>query len=82
MSDGKTSTELIAPYGGRLINLFVNVDDYAACRERATFLPSIQIPPRSLCDLKLLSIGTFSSLDRFMGEKDCQSVLRDIGLPR
>jgi sulfate adenylyltransferase len=71
---------LIAPYGGRLINLFVNVDDYAACRERATFLPSIQISPRSLCDLELLSIGAFSPLDRFMGEKDYQSVLKEMRL--
>jgi sulfate adenylyltransferase len=63
-------TDLISPYGGKLINLMqsVEVADAAA-------LPSIQISDRSQCDLELLATGAFSPLDRFMTQADYRSVL-------
>jgi len=72
--------ELIAPYGGRLTDLVVADKDRAAWREKAASLPSIQISPRALCDLEMLSVGAFSPLDRFMGEKDYHAVLKDMRL--
>lgn len=76
----KGDAALITPYGGTLINLLVQEEDRAACREKATFLPSIQISARSLCDLELLCCGAFSPVDRFMGEKDYTSVLKEMRL--
>ncbi|MGH7844730.1 MAG: bifunctional sulfate adenylyltransferase/adenylylsulfate kinase, partial [Candidatus Binatia bacterium] len=34
-----------------------------------------QLSPRSLCDLEIMAVGGFSPLDRFMGQKDYESVL-------
>jgi len=64
---------LIAPYGGPLIDL-VEPRDSDLARYAAT-LPSLQISERSRCDLELLATGAFSPLDRFMGQRDFQSVL-------
>ena len=76
----KSGAGLIAPYGNRLTDLLVADQDRAAWREKALSLPSIQISPRTLCDLELLSVGAFSPLDRFMGEKDYHAVLKDMRL--
>ncbi|MFN3373873.1 MAG: adenylyltransferase, partial [Chloroflexus sp.] len=59
---------LIPPYGGRLIDLVVPVEERVALLEEATHLPSIQISMRSLCDLELLATGGFSPLTGFMGQ--------------
>ncbi len=73
--------ELIAPYGGKLVDLRV-----ADAREReewiarAPSLPAIQLSPRSLCDLELLATGAFSPLERFMGEADYRRVLAEMRL--
>jgi hypothetical protein len=61
-------SSLIAPYGGRLIDLFA--DEHETLIARARHLPSLQLSPRSLCDLELLAVGGFSPLDRFMGGAD------------
>jgi sulfate adenylyltransferase len=71
---------LIPPYGGRLINLLVASEERRALLEEAARLPSIQISPRSLCDLELLATGGFSPLDRFMGRADYERVLHDMRL--
>jgi sulfate adenylyltransferase len=64
---------LIPPYGGRLVDLIeprtTDLFRYAAT------LPSLQISERSRCDLELLATGAFSPLDRFMSQRDHQSVL-------
>ena len=62
--------ELISPYCGELVNLLVEDDERRELTEHANKLPSLQLSPRSLCDLELLSIGAFSPLDRFMGKAD------------
>jgi sulfate adenylyltransferase len=66
-------TNLIPPYGGRLIDLF---DPSAS----AGSLPSIQISERSRCDLELLATGGFSPLDRFMSRADYERVLDEMRL--
>lgn len=67
--------ELIAPYGGELINRIVHPDIAEELRYTANALPSIQISERALCDLELIATGGFSPLDRFMGKDDYESVL-------
>ena len=71
---------LIRPYGERLINLVVDDEDHARLAAYAIRLPSVQLSPRSLCDLELLAEGAFSPLDRFMGKADYDRVLEDMCL--
>jgi sulfate adenylyltransferase len=70
--------KLVAPYGGKLVDLLVPDKERAILVQRAKQLPSIQISFRSVCDLELMAIGAFSPLDRFMGEQDYRSVLREM----
>lgn len=74
-----TST-LISPYGGRLIDLMVPPDELPEARAYATTLPSLQVSPRVVCDLELLSSGAFSPVDRFMGEADFRRVVTEMRL--
>ncbi|HET7341093.1 MAG TPA: bifunctional sulfate adenylyltransferase/adenylylsulfate kinase [Methylomirabilota bacterium] len=73
-------SSLIAPYGGRLVDLRVPADEAAALREAAGRLPSLQLSDRSVCDLELLASGAFSPLDRFMGRADHERVIREMRL--
>jgi sulfate adenylyltransferase len=48
----KVSAPLIAPYGGKLVQLVVeDQEERAALLERAKRLPSVQLSPRTLCDV-------------------------------
>jgi len=69
-------SELITPYGGELIDLLVPEEEPEALIHRAGSLPWIQLSVRSLCDLELLATGAFSPVDRFMNQRDYESVLR------
>ena len=71
------SANLIAPYGGKLVNLLVGDEERRALTEVATRLPSIQLSARSICDLEMLAVGAFSPLDRFMGKRDYKCVLNE-----
>ena len=74
--DSSPSTQLlIPPYGGRLVDLLVTSEERQNSLRKAVELPSIQLSPRSLCDLELLATGAFSPLDRFMGRADYERVL-------
>ncbi|MEO8394242.1 MAG: sulfate adenylyltransferase, partial [Chloroflexota bacterium] len=79
MMNGNTPT-LIAPYGGTLINLLVPPDELEERKAYASRLRSLQLSPRSVCDLELLAVGGFSPLDRFMGQADYQGVLDEMRL--
>jgi sulfate adenylyltransferase len=72
--------QLIAPYGGELVDLLVNADEKTELIRKASALHSIQLSLRSLCDLELLACGAFAPLDRFMGEDDYYSVLEEMRL--
>jgi sulfate adenylyltransferase len=74
------SDTLIAPYGGELVHLLVAGAERAALLEEASHLPSLQISPRSVCDLELLATGGFSPLTRFMGQADYDSVCAQMRL--
>ena len=78
MIDMGESSTLIAPYGGKLIDLSPSEESARQRRERVTELPSLQISERAVCDLELIVNGAFSPLDRFMGESDYRSVLESM----
>jgi sulfate adenylyltransferase len=71
---------LIPPYGGKLVDLLVPPDDLDEVAAYANTLPSLQLSPRSLCDLEMLAVGAFSPLDRFMTAADHQRVLDELRL--
>jgi len=71
---------LISPYGGELVDLLAPAEELEEAKTYAASLPSIQISPRSVCDLELLSTGAFSPLDRFMAKTDHQRMLDEMRL--
>ena len=71
------TANLIAPYGGQLVNLLVDDEEKQELKEYAAHLHSIQLSTRTLCDLELLAVGAFSPLDRFMGKRDYKCVLNE-----
>jgi sulfate adenylyltransferase len=66
-------TSLIAPYGGRLINLMSPRPE--ALQEEALKLPSLDLNALATAELELLMGGAYSPLSRFMGHADYESVL-------
>jgi sulfate adenylyltransferase len=74
------NSNLISPYGGRLVDLLVPVGELVELKSHAGTLPSLQLTERSVCDLEELAIGAFSPLDRFMGQQDYQRVLDEMRL--
>ena len=84
LSDVKEGTtahsSLIPPYGGKLVNVLVAPEERASLTATANNLVSLQLTPRSLCDLELLATGAFSPLDRFMGRADYLNVLERMRL--
>lgn len=79
-NENSSNTNIVAPYGGTLVDLNVPHDQVESVKQYAKDLPSIQLSERSICDLELLATGAFSPLDRFMGRKDHKSVLDDMRL--
>src|SRR6516162_6686308 len=76
----ETIQGLVSPYCGELVNLLVADEERRELTEYANKLPPLQLSPRSLCDLDLLSVGAFSPLDRFMGKADYTAVLEKMRL--
>jgi len=75
-----SKAKLIAPYGGKLVDLVLTGKARDEVLSRAPQLPSIKISMRNLCDLELLATGGFSPLDRFMGKADYERVLHEMRL--
>ncbi len=76
----RTSTKLIPPYGGELVDIRVTGEARDELIRRANSLPAVQLSARSVCDLELLATGAFSPLDRFMEERDYLRVLEEMRL--
>jgi sulfate adenylyltransferase len=72
--------KLIAPYGGKLVNLVVEGREREELLARAAQLPSIKITMRNMCDLELIATGGFSPLTTFMGKADYDRVLKEMRL--
>jgi sulfate adenylyltransferase len=75
-----SSSRLIPPVGGTLVDLIVAEDARSELRTRANRLPSLQISERVLYDLELLATGGFSPLDRFMSNADFTRVVGEMRL--
>jgi len=71
---------MIAPYGGKLVNLLLTGEERARQIEAAHHLPALQISTRALCDLELLATGAFSPLERFMDRADYEHVVHEMRL--
>jgi sulfate adenylyltransferase len=80
MENKATASKIIAPYGGKLVDLSIPSEEVDERKAYANQLPSIQLSQRSICDLELLAVGGFSPLDRFMGKADYQGVLDEMRL--
>ena len=74
-------TQLISPYGGKLVSLVAAAAEREELKERGSNLPSIQISERSACDLELLACGAFSPLDHFVTREEHESILEQMRLP-
>ena len=53
-------TQLISPYGGKLVSLVAAPEQQEELKAHGAELPSIQISERSACDLEMLACGAFS----------------------
>lgn len=73
-------TDLVAPYGGTLKNLYLSGEARALERERLKDYPSWDLHPRQLCDLELLLCGAMSPLEGFLGPDDHESVCKRMRL--
>jgi len=80
MSTAAQDSLLITPYGGKLVDLLVPVEEADELKALAVRLPSLQLSERALCDLELLATGALSPLDRFMGQRDYRTVLDEMRL--
>ena len=65
---------LIAPHGGKLIDLLASPERTSQLRFASAEWPSWELDPRQLCDLELIANGAFSPLTRFLGRSDYETV--------
>ena len=77
---GTRTSQLIPPYGGKLVDLLTPAEELPDLKAHAIELPTVRISERSVCDLELLATGAFSPLESFMGEEDYQRVLAEMRL--
>ena len=74
-------SNLIAPHGGRLVNLQIGpAAERVALKREAAQLPAWDLTPRQACDLEMLINGSFSPLEGFMTRADYEPVCRDMRL--
>src|SRR6476469_4749184 len=78
--NSESTSELIEPYGGRLVTLIVPPEEREALLTLAATLPRLQISERAICDLELLATGAFSPLDTFMRRADYERVIEEMRL--
>jgi sulfate adenylyltransferase len=72
---------LVAPHGGKLVDLLVSEERARELRQSSREWPSWDLTPRQVCDLELLLNGAFSPLESFMGQEAYESVCSSLRLP-
>jgi sulfate adenylyltransferase len=72
------TSELIEPYGGRLVNLISPSEEREELLNLASSLPRIQLSERAICDLELLATGGFSPLETFLNRADYERVIEEM----
>ena len=75
-----STSHLIAPHGGELINLFAPAEKAAELKAHSREWPSWDLTPRQTCDLELLMSGGFSPLRGFMNKADYEGVCHNLRL--
>ena len=73
-------SHLVAPHGGKLIDLILNPEQAADKKAESRDFPSWDLTPRQICDLELLLNGGFSPLAGFMNKDDYESVCDNMHL--
>jgi sulfate adenylyltransferase len=73
-------SHLVAPHGGKLINLILNREQAADTKAESRDFPSWDLTPRQVCDLEMLLNGGFSPLTGFMNKADYESVCHNMHL--
>jgi sulfate adenylyltransferase len=79
-SDLTSTSHLIAPHGGELINLIVDPVRAAELKAHSKEWPSWDLTGRQVCDLELLLSGGFSPLRGFMNRVDYEGVCQSMRL--
>src|SRR5215469_17712612 len=69
-----STSHLIAPHGGELVNLVVDPARAAELKSHSKGWPSWDLTPRQVCDVELLLSGGFSPLRGFMNRPDYEGV--------
>ena len=77
-----SSSHLIAPHGGELVNLIVDSARSAELKSHSKGWPSWDLTGRQVCDVELLLSGGFSPLRGFMNRADYESVCQNMRLTR
>ncbi len=75
-----TESHLIAPHGGKLVQLQVPDERVAELKSHSKEWPSWDLTARQLCDLELLLSGGFSPLSGFMNRADYEGVCHSMRL--
>jgi sulfate adenylyltransferase len=75
-----SSSHLIAPHGGELVNLIASRDRNAELKAQSREWPSWDLTARQICDLELLLNGGFSPLRGFMPKTDYEGVCKNMRL--
>ncbi len=75
-----TSSHLVPPHGGELINLILSPEAAAGLKAQSKDFPSWDLTDRQICDLELLVNGGCSPLTGFMGKADYDGVCADMKL--
>ena len=71
--------QLIAPYGGTLVNL-IDPAESEALKQEALGLPSLDLDWRQQCELEMLMSGAYSPLAGFMTRAQCVQVATEMKL--
>ena len=72
-----TSSPLIAPHGGKLVNRVLNDPPDKGYLDK---LPKIMLDQNKQMDVEQISVGTYSPLEGFMGQEDFLSILDNMRL--
>jgi sulfate adenylyltransferase len=75
-----SSSHLIAPHGGELVNLIAQPERISELKAHSREWPSWDLTARQLCDLELLMSGGFSPLHGFMTRADYEGVCHKMRL--
>ena len=75
-----TTSHLIAPHGGELINLVADPARAAELKAHSKEWPSWDLTGRQVCDVELLLSGGFSPLRGFMNRADYEGVCNNMRL--